>query len=120
MELRAVYEVLIAAPRSLPLLIQTDSSYVINVFTQWISTWVRSGWRTSDRKAVANRQSIEMIATLLEDRDVQWQHVKGHAGHRDNELADRYAREAATCQKEGRPIRTGSTECLARWTGPDV
>lgn len=114
MELRAVYELLSAAPRHVPLVIQTDSSYVINVFTQWIEGWVRSGWRTSAKRDVANRRSIEMIAALLDHRDVEWVHVKGHSGHVENELADQHAREAALCEQQGQPVSGGDSSCLAR------
>lgn len=114
MELRAVYELLVAAPLDLPLRIQTDSSYVINVFTQWLQGWIQSGWRTSAKRDVANRQSIEMIAALLDRRDVEWVHVKGHSGHPENELADQHARDAAICEQQGRPIAEGNPSCIAQ------
>ncbi len=96
MELRAVYEALRAHDPGTPLLIQADSMYVINVFTQWLPGWITHGWRTASKKPVQNRQAIEMIATELETRDVEWQHVKGHAGHALNEKVDALARGEAT------------------------
>lgn len=96
MELRAVYEALRAHHPSVPLLIQADSMYVINVFTQWLPKWVANGWKTASKKPVQNRRGIEMIAAELEVRDVRWEHVKGHAGHAMNERVDSLARSAAT------------------------
>jgi ribonuclease HI len=112
MELRAVYELLQATPMAVPLLIQTDSSYVIKVFTEWIVVWRESGWRTSGKKPVANRQAIEMIQDALQGRDVEWRHVKGHAGHVENELADEYARAAATAIQVGQQVAAGDPGCL--------
>lgn len=96
MELRAVYEVLGAYPKSVPLLIQADSMYVINIFTAWLPGWIARGWKTSDKKPVQNRQAIEMISSRLAERDVKWEHVKGHAGHPLNEKVDTLARQEAT------------------------
>ncbi|WP_182049133.1 ribonuclease H family protein [Changpingibacter yushuensis] len=101
MELRAVYEALRAHDPRVPLLIQADSMYVINAFTQWLPNWVANGWRTAAKKPVKNRQCLELIAAELETRDVEWEHVKGHAGHPLNEKVDSLARHAAT-QVSGR------------------
>ncbi len=95
MELRAVYEALGAFPSDTPLLIQADSMYVINIFTRWLSGWQAKGWKTAAKKPVLNREAIEMIAERLDDRDVRWEHVKGHSGHPLNELVDTLARTAA-------------------------
>ena len=107
MELRAVYEALNAADPAQPLLIQADSQYVINIFTKWIDVWRRRGWVNAERKPVANREAIEQIAALLAGRDVQWEHVRGHAGHPLNEFVDLRARAAATAVRDGRLIATG-------------
>ncbi|MCW3159596.1 ribonuclease H family protein [Micropruina sonneratiae] len=96
MELRAVYEALKAHDPATPLLIQADSMYVINTFTEWLHGWVARGWRTASKKPVQNRRAIELVATELNVRDVQWEHVKGHAGHALNEKVDLLARGEAT------------------------
>jgi ribonuclease HI len=112
MELRAVYEALRAAPRGVPLLLQTDSTYVIQVFTQWLDGWKASGWMTAAKKPVANKQAIEMIVAELQQRDVEWRHVPGHSGHDANELADGFARAAATAIRNGHEPKTGNAQCL--------
>ena len=105
MELRAVYEVLGAHSPEVPLLIQADSMYVINIFTRWLGGWVAKGWQTSAKKPVLNRHAIEIIAERLQGRDVNWEHVKGHSGHVLNEKVDLLA-------------RTQSERILAARTGP--
>lgn len=107
MELRAVYEALRAIPPSTPLLIQTDSKYVISVFTEWLDGWIAKGWRTAGKKAVANQTNIRLVYELLRHRDVEWLHVRGHQGHEMNEFVDRRAHDAATAQKVGNIINTG-------------
>jgi ribonuclease HI len=114
MELRAVYEALRATPVTVPLLIQTDSSYVIQVFTDWVEKWQTSGWVTAAKKPVANRAAIEMILEELAARDVRWRHVRGHSGHTFNELADDRARAAATALQNGLKPETGDASCLGR------
>lgn len=107
MELRAVYEALNAFPPAERLLLQVDSEYVIKVFTEWIEGWKANGWRTAGGEPVKNRVAIEQVEALLRGRDVGWQHVKGHAGHRLNERVDTLARDAATAIKWGRPVHRG-------------
>ena len=114
MELRAAYEALRATPANVALLLQTDSSYVIQVFTEWVEKWQMSGWVTAAKKPVANQQAIEMILVELEGRDVKWRHVRGHSGHTFNELADGFARRAATAFRDGLDPDVGNADCLAR------
>jgi ribonuclease HI len=107
MELRAVYELLRATPPDLALHIQIDSQYVMNTFTSWVITWRANGWRTASRKPVASRANIEMIANLLELRDVTWEHVRGHNGHLLNEVVDRRARAAAMAVQNASTVDSG-------------
>jgi ribonuclease HI len=110
MELRAVLELLRALDKSEPVVIQTDSAYVVGVFTQWLEGWRRKGMRTSRNAPVGNRDLIEAIAHELDGRQVRFEKVPGHAGHRLNELADARAHEGARlaaggCRSE--PRHTG-------------
>jgi ribonuclease HI len=95
MELRAVLELLRAFDRSEPVIIQTDSAYVIGVFTQWLEAWRRKGMRTSRNAPVKNRDLIEAIAQELDGREVRFEKVPGHAGHWLNELANAKAQHWA-------------------------
>lgn len=94
MELRAVIEALESLPNAV-LLIVTDSEYVVNVFTEWLDGWRARGMRTSRGKPVENQDLIERAAKLLEGRNVEFEWVRGHAGHPLNERADKLANDAA-------------------------
>jgi autoinducer 2-degrading protein len=95
MELQAVLELLRALDRSEPVIIQTDSAYVIGIFTQWLAAWRRKGMRTSRNAPVENRDLIEAIAHELNGRQAHFEKVPGHAGHRLNELANTKAQQWA-------------------------
>lgn len=107
MELRAVFEALSATPVDRPIVIETDSMYVINCLTKWLPNWRRNGWRNSKKEPVANRAAIEAICDVLVGREVRWQHVKGHSGHVLNEVCDLRAGEAAAATRDGSPVDAG-------------
>ncbi|MCW2595643.1 MAG: ribonuclease [Pseudonocardiales bacterium] len=107
MELRAVFEALCATPVDRPLLIETDSLYVIKALTVWLDKWQRNGWQNSKREPVKNRAAIVAIDQLLLGRDVTWRHVKGHAGHVLNEVCDLRAGLAAAATRGGTPVEIG-------------
>lgn len=73
--------------------VYSDSQYVIKGITEWIAGWKRNGWRTSSREPVKNAELWRRIDTLLSERNVRWQWVKGHNGHPGNEAADALARQ---------------------------
>ncbi len=91
MELTAVLELLRSYPTE-ALLIQADSTYVINVFTKWLEQWRKQNMRRSKGKCIKNLDLIEQIDKLRTGRTVNWEWVKGHSGHPLNEEADRLAR----------------------------
>jgi len=66
-----------------------DSHYVIAGITRWIHTWRVKGWRTTDGRAVGNRDLWERLDELAAGRDIVWERVPGHAGHPLNERCDR-------------------------------
>lgn len=107
MEMRAVYEALLATPPDLPLLIETDSQYTIKSLTEWLPGWKRNGWLNSAKKPVANKSAIMEIDRLRQGRDVVFQHVKGHAGHVLNEVCDLRAGAAAAAIRDGLPVECG-------------
>jgi ribonuclease HI len=95
MEVTAAFD----AVRSLegPLLIVSDSSYVVDCFTKrWHAGWVRRGWRNVKGQPVANRDLWEPFVDLVLDRgDVSFRWVKGHSADPMNDLVDALAVQAA-------------------------
>jgi ribonuclease HI len=69
----------------------TDSQYVQKGISGWIRQWKRNGWRTSDKKPVKNIDLWQRLDELAAQHEVEWQWVRGHAGHPENERADRLA-----------------------------
>ena len=94
MELLAVIEGLDALRRSSRVRVTTDSQYVKNGITQWIHNWKRNGWRTATRKPVKNADLWQRLDDAVKRHQVEWEWVKGHAGHPENERADRLANQA--------------------------
>ena len=95
MELTAVIKGLEALKRPVNLHIVTDSKYVMQGITQWMTGWKRNGWRTAGKKPVANRELWEKLDSLLSSHAVSWEWVKGHSGHPQNERCDALASQQA-------------------------
>ena len=80
------------APRQIT--VYTDSQYVQKGITEWIHTWKRNSWRTSDKKPVKNRELWMNLDSLACDFALKWEWIKGHAGNKYNELCDAMTQEA--------------------------
>lgn len=93
MELMAVIAALEALKRPICIEITTDSQYVKRGVTEWMARWKRNGWRTADKQPVKNRDLWERLDGALGSHQVRWHWVKGHAGHPENERADRLANQ---------------------------
>ena len=79
-----------------PLEIVSDSTYVVNCFRdEWWRGWERRGWRNSQKKDVANQDLWKPLIAAYKDSDVMFTWVKGHAGNRWNDEADRLAVDAS-------------------------
>ena len=88
-----------------PIMIVSDSKYVINGATGWIAKWKKFGWVTSNNKKVANRDLWEELDDLLQDVDVEWEWVKAHSGNVFNDKVDELAR-AETASIAGIVVRS--------------
>jgi ribonuclease HI len=95
MEMTAAIKVLDAVPHSAPIIIHSDSQYVIKGATQWLPGWKTKGWRKADGKPVLNQELWMQMDQLISGRKITWQWVKGHAGHEQNERVDRLANTEA-------------------------
>ncbi len=93
MELTAAIKALEALKRPCRVELYTDSSYVKDGITGWIVRWRQNGWKTAAKKPVKNADLWQALDQALQRHEINWHWVKGHAGHPDNERADRLARE---------------------------
>jgi ribonuclease HI len=92
MELMAAIQALEALHRPSRVQLHTDSTYLLNGITKWITAWQRNGWRTSARKPVKNEDLWRRLVEAMNGHEVSWLWVKGHAGEEGNERADALAR----------------------------
>lgn len=99
MELMAAIEGLNAITRPMSVVLYTDSTYVKQGITSWISSWRRRGWRTASGAPVKNADLWQALAEAEGRHTVEWRWVKGHAGHPGNERADALARAAITAMR---------------------
>jgi ribonuclease HI len=92
MELMAAIQALESLTRPAQVLLYTDSTYLLNGITKWISGWQRNGWLTAAKKPVKNADLWQRLVAARESHEIDWQWVKGHAGDEGNERADELAR----------------------------
>ena len=98
MELMAAIEALNALKRPCRVTLSTDSRYVMDGLTKWLKGWQRNGWKTADKKPVKNADLWQALIDAAARHRIDWIWVKGHAGHPDNERADKLACAAARSQ----------------------
>ncbi|HAN80980.1 MAG TPA: ribonuclease HI, partial [Gammaproteobacteria bacterium] len=79
----------------------TDSVYVKDGITKWLSNWKSNGWRTAAKKPVANQDLWKQLDQAVSNHEVNWHWVKGHSGDPGNERADELANQGASsvCDK---------------------
>jgi ribonuclease HI len=91
MELMAVIEGLRSLKVPSTVRVYTDSQYVQKGISEWIHSWKKRGWMTSDKKPVKNVDLWKALDEAAQAHQVTWHWVKGHAGHPENERADALA-----------------------------
>lgn len=101
MELTAAIQALQALREACEVELTTDSTYVKDGITQWLHKWKSNGWKTASKKPVKNRDLWELLEAQTARHAVDWQWVKGHSGHPDNERADALANLGMNKVKEG-------------------
>ncbi|HBO15691.1 MAG TPA: ribonuclease HI [Porticoccaceae bacterium] len=91
MELTAVIEALKALKRPCRVILSSDSTYVLKGIQEWMPNWKRRNWQTAQKKPVKNVDLWQQLDSVIQGHDIQWHWVKGHSGHRENEIADQLA-----------------------------
>jgi len=72
----------------------TDSKYVLQGATEWLTQWKARGWRTASRQPVKNQDLWERLDAAVAAQDIEWHWVRGHSGHEGNEFVDQLANRA--------------------------
>ena len=91
MELTAAIEALGSLKKTCEIGFYTDSKYLQNGITDWISNWKRNGWRTASKRQVKNKDLWQELDRLVQLHQISWHWTQGHAGNWGNERAHRLA-----------------------------
>lgn len=91
MEMMAAIQALETLKRPMVVDLYTDSSYLKDGITKWIHRWKAKGWRGSNNKDVKNIDLWQRLDQVAAKHTISWHWVRGHAGHPENERADRLA-----------------------------
>lgn len=96
MELTAAIEGLKALKVPCEVDLYSDSSYLVNAFTQnWIENWKRNGWKNAAKEPVSNQDLWEVLDGLALRHSITWHKVRGHSDHPFNERCDKLAVQAS-------------------------
>lgn len=92
MELRAVIAGLSALTEKCKVRLYSDSKYIIDAVNNgWAERWRNNGWKRNKKEYALNPDLWERLLQLLEEHEVKFIWVKGHAGHVENEKCDALA-----------------------------
>ncbi|WP_379547841.1 ribonuclease HI [Qipengyuania sp. DSG2-2] len=95
MELTAAIRGLEALIEPCEVTLHSDSKYVLDGITKWVHGWKKRGWVNASKKPVRNADLWHELIEASARHRMEWRWVKGHAGHPENERADRLASDAA-------------------------
>lgn len=98
MEIMAVLAALENVPADTPVVIRSDSQYVVNAITKgWARSWRARGWMRNREEKALNPDLWQRMLQILGSRtaDTKFIWVRGHSGDEDNAAADRLASRAA-------------------------
>lgn len=73
------------------IVVNTDSSYVINGITKWVYGWQKNGWKNSEKEDVVNKDLWQELIKASSDKKIKWNYVGGHIGVAGNERCDEIA-----------------------------
>lgn len=94
MELTGALEGIKKTPEGCSILLTSDSQYLVKGMSEWIHGWKKKNWKKADGKPVLNKELWQELDQESAKRTIQWNWIKGHAGHPENERCDELARNA--------------------------
>ena len=101
MELLATIKALQALKKPMSVILYTDSAYVKNGIETWLKQWKAKNWKTANKKPVKNQDLWQELEAVSNIHTVTWRWVKGHAGIKGNEIADKLATQAIIDNRGG-------------------
>lgn len=94
MEMMAAIQGLEALKEPCQVVLTTDSKYVMQGITEWIHGWKKKNWKNAAGKPVKNKELWQRLDQARQGHEIDWQWVKGHSGHAENERVDALANKA--------------------------
>ncbi|MBL6723635.1 MAG: ribonuclease HI [Rubripirellula sp.] len=94
MELMAVIRGLEALKEPCEVTLFADSSYVLQGMQSWMVGWKSRGWKRKDGSKLVPVKNVELwmqLDELMQRHRIEFEHVKGHSGHLENERCDELA-----------------------------
>jgi ribonuclease HI len=91
MELQGVIEGLKLLKEPCEVELVSDSKYVVKGINEWLKNWVKNRWRTASKKDVKNQTLWKEYLKLAKPHKIKAIWVKGHSGHKENEICDKLA-----------------------------
>ncbi|WP_228243023.1 ribonuclease HI [Porphyrobacter sp. GA68] len=95
MEMIAVIRALNALIEPCAVTLHTDSRYVVDGITKWVHGWKKRGWTNASKKPVRNADLWHELIAAATPHQIEWEWVRGHSGHPENERVDRLASDQA-------------------------
>ena len=96
MDLTAAAAALETLKRPCKVTLHTDSEYLKNGITRWMTGWVRKNWRSASGDPVKNMDLWQRILDAAKAHEIEWKWVRSHVGIALNERAY----ELATAARE--------------------
>lgn len=93
MELMAAIKGLESLKRPCEVDLYTDSQYLRQGMMSWMAGWKKKGWKNSKNEPVKNIDLWKALDDLAALHKIKWHWVKGHSGHRENDLVDELANQ---------------------------
>ena len=91
MEMMAVIVGLEALTEPCEVTVTTDSQYVMKGMMEWLPGWKKRNWKTAAKKPVKNVDLWQRMEKAALKHTLEWEWVRGHQGHVENERADALA-----------------------------
>jgi ribonuclease HI len=72
----------------------SDSQYLVKGMNEWVHSWMAHGWKKKTGP-ILNLELWKEAVEAVRSHQVDWQWVRGHEGHPQNEYANHLATRAA-------------------------
>ncbi len=96
MEILAAIAGLEALKEPCKVTLYSDSQYLVNAIDKgWAQRWQSNGWMRNKKEKAINPDLWERLLELCKTHKVQFEWLRGHAGHDENERCDELATTAA-------------------------